>query len=153
VDTKTIVLIEDNISDVELTLRAFGKAQLNNEVVVCEDGLIALDYLFGRGDYSERDIRQVPALILLDLKLPKVEGLDVLRQIKADKASRRIPIVILTSSSEERDIAECYDIGINSFIRKPIDFEQFVDVVTLLGKYWLNINEPPPFYFEGLLIQ
>jgi two-component system response regulator len=153
VDKKKILLIEDNISDVELTLRALEKAQITNEVVICEDGLAALDYLFGRGNHAERDIRDVPALILLDLKLPKIEGLDVLRQIKADKASRRIPIVILTSSSEERDIAECYDIGINSFIRKPVDFNHFVDVVSLLGQYWLNINEPPPYYFEGFIGQ
>jgi CheY-like chemotaxis protein len=143
-EPKTILLIEDNISEVELTKRALEKAHISNEIVIAEDGVKALDFLFGRGEFAGRDIRQFPSLILLDLNLPKLGGLEVLRQIKAEKFTRLIPIVVLTTSGEEQDIYESYNIGINSYIRKPVDFERFAEVIIQLGLYWLVINEPPP---------
>jgi two-component system, response regulator len=141
---KTILLIEDNPSDIELTKRAFSKAHIGNELVVAEDGLEALDYLFGTGQYASRDTRQLPALILLDLKLPMMEGLEVLKRIRGSEPTRRLPVVILTSSNEEHDIAAGYDLGANSYIRKPVDFVQFAEAVQHLGLYWLVMNEPPP---------
>jgi two-component system, response regulator len=141
---KAILLVEDNQSDIELTKRAFVKEHISNELVVAEDGQTALDYLFGTGKYAGRDLKQMPALILLDLKLPIVDGLEVLRRIRQGEQTRRLLVVILTSSSEEKDMAESYDLGINSYIRKPVDFQQFSQAVKQLGLYWLVINEPPP---------
>jgi len=143
-NNKTILLIEDNPSDVELTKRALEKGHIINELVVASDGQEALDYLFGRGAYAGRDTSDLPSLTLLDLKLPKVSGLDVLRRIRADVVTRRMPVVILTSSREEQDMAASYDLGVNSYIRKPVEFEHFVRSVVQLGLYWLVLNEDPP---------
>jgi CheY-like chemotaxis protein len=144
VNDKAILLVEDNPSDVGLTRRAFVKCAIKNPLVVAEGGQDALDYLFATGAHSERRADALPVLILLDLKLPGIDGLEVLRRVRADSRTRRIPVVILTSSSEERDIATGYDLGTNSYIRKPVDFQQFSEVVRQLGLYWLVINEPPP---------
>jgi two-component system response regulator len=141
---KVILLVEDNPSDIGLTQRAFSKSAIRNELVVAEDGQEALDYLFCTGPHSGRDIADTPMLILLDLKLPRVDGLEVLRRVRADSRTRRIPVVILTSSNEEQDIAAGYDLGTNSYIRKPVDFQQFAEVIKQLGLYWLVINEAPP---------
>ena len=141
---KSILLIEDNPSDVELTQRALEKGHILNKLVVASDGQEALDYLFGTGTYAGRDTSHIPTLTLLDLKLPKVSGLDVLRRIRTDGITRRMPVVILTSSREEQDMAASYDLGVNSYIRKPVDFEQFVESVAQLGLYWLVLNEEPP---------
>ena len=142
--SKTILLIEDNASDIDLTKRALEKGRIANALVVVSDGQEALDYLFGTGEYAGRDSSDFPALTLLDLKLPKVSGLDVLRRIRSDSRTRRMPVVILTSSREEQDIAAGYDLGVNSYIRKPVDFEHFVQSVAQLGLYWLVLNEEPP---------
>jgi CheY-like chemotaxis protein len=141
---KTILLIEDNPSDIELTRRALEKGHVLNELFVASDGQEALDYLFGTGAYAGRDSSDLPTLTLLDLKLPKVSGLDVLRRIRAEASTRRMPVVILTSSREEQDMAASYDLGVNSYIRKPVDFEHFVQSVAQLGLYWLVLNEDPP---------
>lgn len=143
-NTKIILLVEDNPSDIGLTQRALTKSRVANELVVAEDGQEALDYLFGTGAYTGRDVTQQPALILLDLKLPRVDGLEVLRQIRADPRTRRLPVVILTTSKEDQDVATCYDLGVNSYIRKPVDFTQFVQAIQQLGLYWLVLNEEPP---------
>jgi len=141
---KTILLVEDNSSDIELTKRALGKNHIANELVVAEDGQEALDYLFGERTYAGREITQLPALVLLDLKLPKVGGLEVLQRIRANQQTRRLPVVVLTSSKEEQDLAASYDLGVNSYIRKPIDFAQFAQTIQQLGLYWLVLNELPP---------
>ncbi len=141
---KTILLIEDNSSDIELTQRALDKGRILNTLVVVSDGQEALDYLFGTGAYAGRDACDMPALTLLDLKLPKVSGLDVLRRIRSEASTLRMPVVILTSSREEQDMAASYDLGVNSYIRKPVDFEHFVHSVGQLGLYWLVLNEEPP---------
>jgi len=141
---KTILLIEDNPSDVELTQRALGKGRILNELVVASDGQEALDYLYGTGAYVGRDTSDFPTLTLLDLKLPRVSGLDVLRRIRAEAVTRRMPVVILTSSRQEQDMAASYDLGVNSYIRKPVDFGRFVESVAQLGLYWLVLNEEPP---------
>jgi two-component system response regulator len=141
---KSILLIEDNSSDVELTRRALERGRIANRLVVAQDGREALDYLMGEGAYAGRDTSDLPAVALLDLKLPKVPGLEVLRRIRSDQRSRRLPVVILTSSREERDIADGYDLGVNSYIRKPVDFHQFLDAIGQLGLYWLVWNEAPP---------
>jgi len=141
---KTILLMEDNPSDIELTKRALGKSHVTNELVVAEDGQEALDYLFGERTYAGRDVTQLPTLVLLDLKLPKVDCLEVLQRIRADQRTRRLPVVVLTSSKEEQDLAASYDLGVNSYIRKPVDFTQFAQTVQQLGLYWLVLNEPPP---------
>ncbi len=141
---KIILLVEDNPSDIGLTQRALAKSHIANEMVVVEDGQQALDYLFGGGQFTSRDLTVQPALILLDLKLPRVSGLDVLRQIRADERTSRLPVVILTSSKEEQDIAQGYDLHTNSYIRKPVDFTQFVEAIQHMGLYWLVLNEPPP---------
>jgi two-component system, response regulator len=141
---KVILLIEDSPSDVDLTRRALGKARITNEMVVAEDGEEALEYLWGTGAHAGRDVSELPALALLDLKLPKVPGLEVLRRIRADPRTRRMPVVILTSSKEEQDMATGYDLGVNSYIRKPVDFRQFAECVEQLGLYWLVLNESPP---------
>jgi len=142
--TKVILLVEDNPSDIELTQRAFAKSHIANELVVAEDGQEALDYLFGTGKHTGRDVSNIPALVLLDLKLPRVDGLEVLRQIRLDPRTSRLAVVILTTSKEEQDVAQSYDLGANSYIRKPVDFTQFTQAVEHLGLYWLVLNEPAP---------
>jgi len=138
-----ILLVEDNPSDVELTLHAFKKHQLANRIQVVRDGAEALAFIFGTGASTGRPLRASPRLILLDLKLPKVDGLEVLRRLKADPRTRSIPVVMLTSSQEERDIVQSYRLGVNSYITKPVDFEQFTEAVRQLGFYWLLLNQPP----------
>jgi two-component system response regulator len=138
-----ILLVEDNPNDVELTLHALKKNNLANYIHIVRDGAEALDYLFGTGAYAGRNINLAPRVILLDLKLPKVDGLEVIRRIKSTKSTRLIPIVVLTSSREERDIVESYQLGVNSYITKPVDFEQFTEAVRQLGLYWLLLNQPP----------
>ncbi len=142
--SKTILLVEDNPSDIGLTRRALEKGRIANQLVVTEDGQDALDYLWGIGAHAGRDVSDLPALTLLDLKLPRVSGLEVLRRVRDDPRTRRMPIVILTSSTEEQDVAAGYDLGVNSYIRKPVDFKQFAEAVQQLGLYWLILNEPPP---------
>lgn len=137
-----ILLVEDNPNDVELTLYAFRKNNLANHIYVVRDGAEALDFIFCTGAYADRDINHRPRLILLDLKLPLIDGLEVLRRVKADERMRNIPVVILTTSREERDIVESYQLGVNSYIVKPVDFEQFIASVRTLGLYWLLINQP-----------
>ncbi len=143
-DEKIILLVEDNPDDVDLTTRALKKNKILNEVVVASDGAEALDYLFGTGIYAGRDMSIIPELILLDLKLPKIGGLAVLKRLRADERTELLPVVILTSSKEEQDVINGYKFGANSYIRKPVDFEQFMEAVKQLGLYWLVINEPPP---------
>jgi CheY-like chemotaxis protein len=143
-NSRRILLVEDNPSDVELTKRALEKRHISNVVLVAEDGKEALDYLFGAGAHAGRDVTDLPTLVLLDLKLPKLDGLEVLRRIRADPRTKRLPVVILTSSSEEQDRAASYDLGANSYIRKPVDFAQFAEAIEYLGLYWLVLNEPPP---------
>lgn len=138
-----ILLVEDNPADVELTLHAFKKHKLTNHIHVARDGAEALEYLFGTGAYAGRDVNHVPKLVLLDLKLPKVDGMEVLRRIRADPRTQHIPVTILTASREERDIAEGYNLGVNSYIVKPVDFEQFTEAARILGMYWLLLNQPP----------
>jgi len=139
-----ILLVEDNPDDVELTLRALKKANILNPVVVARDGVEALEYVFCTGRFANRDCRKDPAIILLDLKLPRVDGLEVLRRMRADERSKLLPVVILTSSREEQDVISGYALGANSYIRKPVDFNQFVQAVVQLGLYWLILNESPP---------
>ena len=141
---KIILLIEDNPDDEALTLRALEKNNIKNDVVVVHDGAEALDYLFATGSYAGRDLTIMPQLTLLDLKLPKVDGLEVLRQLRANELTRLLPVVILTSSNEEQDRVNGYGLGANSYVRKPIDFGQFIDAVRQLGLYWLILNEPAP---------
>jgi len=143
-DHKTILLIEDNPSDIGLTRRALAKAHIINELVVAEDGQEALDYLFGMGRHAGRNTSDLPGLVLLDLKLPKVHGLEVLRRIRETSLTKRMPVVILTTSKEEQDVAAGYDLGVNSYITKPVDFHQFAEAIAQLGLYWLVLNEPPP---------
>ena len=139
-NSRVILLVEDNQSDIGLTRRALAKCRITNELVVAEDGKDALDYLFG----ATAEGGALPALVLLDLKLPRVDGLEVLRRIRGDDRTRRLPVVILTSSKEDQDVAAGYDLGVNSYIRKPVDFSSFVEAVSHLGLYWLVLNEPPP---------
>ncbi len=138
-----ILLVEDNPHDVEMTLRALKRHNLTNKVHVVKDGAEALDYLFAGEIYANRDINQSPKLILLDLKLPKVDGLEVLRQVKSDERTKTIPVVVLTSSREEQDMIESYKLGVNSYIVKPVNFDKFLDSVGELGLYWLLLNEQP----------
>jgi two-component system response regulator len=142
--TNPILLVEDNADDEALTLRALKKNNIRNEIVIARDGVEALDYLFGTGSHSGRDLRVQPQVILLDLKLPKVDGLEVLRRIRTNEATRLLPVVILTSSNEESDRISGYGLGANSYVRKPVDFTQFADSVRQLGLYWLILNEPVP---------
>ncbi len=139
-----ILLVEDNPNDVELTLHAFKSHKVSNHILVVRDGAEALEFIFCEGEYAERNIENSPRLILLDLKLPKVDGLEVLRRIRADERTKTIPVVILTSSDEERDVIESYKLGVNSYIRKPVDFDKFSDIVSELGFYWLLLNIAPP---------
>jgi two-component system response regulator len=141
---KIILLVEDNPSDVKLTKRALEQNQIVNKVIVAEDGREALDYLLGTGQYAGRDVRDFPAVVLLDLKLPRIEGLEVLKQIRTNETTKLIPVVILTSSDQEEDLIASYKLGANSYIRKPVDFHQFAEAVRTLGMYWLLLNEPPP---------
>lgn len=141
---RVILLVEDNPDDVELTLRAFEKSSVTNEIVVARDGEQAIHYLFATGPHADRDPAMMPEVVLLDMKLPKLDGLGVLRRIRADERTRRLPVVMLTSSKEEKDVASSYDLGANSFVRKPVNFVQFVDAASQLGVYWLTMNEPPP---------
>ena len=142
-NNKIILLVEDNPDDEALTLRALQKNNILNEVIVAHDGVEALDYLFCTGPHAGRDINFQPQLILLDLKLPKVDGLEVLRQLRDDPRTRLQPVVILTTSSEERDVISSYQLGANSYIRKPVDFAQFMEAIRQLGLYWLVMNVPP----------
>ena len=141
---KIILLVEDNADDELLTLRALKKNNIRNEVVVARDGVEALDYLFGTGSHVERDLSVTPEVILLDLKLPKLDGLEVLRRLRADERTKLFPVVILTSSNEEQDRINGYGLGANSYVRKPVDFNQFIEAVRQLGLYWLVLNEAPP---------
>ena len=143
-EDKMILLVEDNADDEALTLRALKKNNIGNTVVVVRDGAEALDFLFCSGIYADRDPRDKPQVILLDLKLPKVDGLEVLRRIRADPSTRTLPVVILTSSKEEQDVINSYLIGVNSYVRKPVDFIQFVEAIRQLGLYWLVLNETAP---------
>jgi two-component system response regulator len=139
-----ILLVEDNPSDVKLTQRALAQNQITNTLVHAQDGREALDYLFGTGRFAGRDVTDVPAVVLLDLKLPKVDGLEVLKKIRADERTKLLPVVVLTSSSQEEDVISSYRLGANSYIRKPVDFNRFAEAVRVLGLYWLLMNEPPP---------
>ncbi|MBI1921969.1 MAG: response regulator [Geobacter sp.] len=142
--SRIILLVEDNPKDEFLTLRALNKCRLANEIIVVRDGVEALDYLFAKGDYAGRNANDLPTVMLLDLKLPKIDGLEVLRQIRADERTHRLPVVILTSSDEEKDIIAGYELGANSYVRKPVAFDEFTKAVAELGRYWLITNEPPP---------
>jgi CheY-like chemotaxis protein len=144
VEPKVILLIEDNPDDEKLVLRALQKNNVANEIVVAHDGVEALDYLFGTGVYAGRDTHIMPQVILLDLKLPRLDGLEVLQRLRADERTRLLPVVILTSSDEEQDILRGYQLGANSYVRKPVDFAQFAEAVRQLGLYWLLLNEAPP---------
>ena len=143
-DEIEILLVEDNPSDVELTLHALRHNNLANRIHVVRDGEEALDFVFCRGPYAQRSFAQPPRLVLLDIKLPKVDGMEVLRQLKGDVRTKAIPVVILTSSKEEKDLVNGYHLGVNSYVVKPVDFEQFVRLVAELGLYWLLLNQPPP---------
>jgi two-component system response regulator len=141
---KVILLVEDNADDEALTLRALKKNNIHNDVVVARDGVEALDYLFGTGKYAGRDVSQLPSVTLLDLKLPKIDGLEVLEKVRANELTKLLPVVILTSSKEEQDLINGYKLGANSYIRKPVDFSQFIEAVRQLGLYWLLLNESAP---------
>jgi two-component system response regulator len=142
--TQSILLVEDNASDIELAKRALHKANIENPLVVAEDGQEALDYLFGTGQDAENDALPMPGLVLLDLNLPRVGGLEVLERIRKNARTRRLPVVILSSSKETGDVTTSYDFGANSYIRKPVDFQSFTETIKQLGSYWLELNEPPP---------
>lgn len=141
---KIILLVEDNPDDVKLTERALKKSHVFNKLVVAKDGVEALDYLFGTGMWAGRDLSDMPQVVLLDLKLPRIDGLEVLKKIREDERTKLLPVVILTSSKEEKDLLSGYALGANSYIRKPVNFNQFVDAIHQLGLYWLVLNESPP---------
>jgi len=141
---RVILLVEDNPNDIELTLRAFEKSDVTKEIVVARDGEQAIHYLHATGPHADRDPIGMPDVVLLDMKLPKIDGMGVLRRMRADERTRRLPVVVLTSSKEEKDVMASYDLGANSFVRKPVDFAQFVEAARYLGIYWLTMNEPPP---------
>lgn len=143
-ESKTILLVEDNADDEALTFRALMKNNIGNQLIVARDGAEALDYLFATGPHSGRDVNLGPQVVLLDLNLPKVSGLEVLRQLRANERTRHLPVVILTSSNEEQDRFRGYENGANSYVRKPVDFNQFMEAVRQLGLYWLILNEQPP---------
>jgi two-component system response regulator len=138
-----ILLVEDNMSDAELTIRALKKNNLANKLIHVKDGAEALDFIFAQGEYSERQMENTPKVILLDLKMPKVNGIEVLRRLKEDERTRKIPVVVLTSSSEDPDIQTCYALGVNSYVAKPVEFSLFAKVVTDLGFYWMIVNQSP----------
>lgn len=142
--SRTILLVEDNADDEALTLRALRKSNVLNEVTVARDGVEALDYLFATGEFAVRDVNETPAVVLLDLKLPKISGLEVLKKIRTEPVTRLMPVVVLTSSKEEQDLFDSYGYGCNSYIRKPVNFDNFVTAISQLGMYWLVLNEPPP---------
>lgn len=142
-DLRPILLVEDNPRDLELTLAALAKCQLANEIVVARDGAEALDFLYARGQFADRD-NGVPAVVLLDLKLPKVDGLEVLQTVKGDPSKRQIPVVMLTASREERDLLRSYELGVNAFVVKPVEFSAFFEAIQDLGMFWAILNEPPP---------
>jgi len=141
---EVILLVEDNPDDEALTIRALQRNDITNEVFVARDGVEALDYVFATGSHSGRDVNDLPKLVLLDLKLPRTDGLEVLRRIRADDRTKRLPVVVLTSSKEDQDLIDSYNLGANSYIQKPVDFTQFTEAVRQLGRYWLVLNEPPP---------
>lgn len=141
INTHPILLVEDNPDDEALTLRALGKNGISNTVIVAHDGVEALDYLFGTGSHVGRDLTIMPAVVLLDLKLPRIDGLEVLRRIRADERTALLPVVVLTTSRETLDIQQAYHLGANSYIRKPVDFERFLQTIELIGRYWLTLNE------------
>ncbi len=141
--TKIILLVEDNPDDVQLTLRALKKNNIMNEIIVAQDGVEALEYLFGTGKFSGRDMSVMPQMILLDLKMPRMDGLEVLLRIRADERTKLLPVVVLTTSNEDKDRIESYKLGANSYVRKPVDFNQFAEAVNQLGLYWLVLNEGP----------
>ena len=141
---KSILLVEDNPDDEYLTVRTLHKANVLNQIVVAHDGAEALDYMFGIGKYEGRDAGDFPAMVLLDLKLPKIDGIEVLRRIRDDERTRVTPVVILTASNESQHVVDGYGLGVNSYVRKPVDFEQFANAVHTIGLYWLVLNEPPP---------
>jgi len=143
-DEKIILLVEDNPDDVALTTRAFKKNNISNKVIVAKDGVEALDYLFGKGMYAGRDVKDTPVVVLLDLKLPKIDGLEVLRRLRKNEFTELLPVIILTSSTEEQDMIDGYKLGANSYVRKPVDYNQFSEAIKYLGLYWLVWNEPPP---------
>lgn len=142
--SEVILLVEDNPDDEALTIRALQRNDITNEVFVARDGVEALDYVFATGSHSGRDVNDLPKLVLLDLKLPRTDGLEVLRRIRADDRTKRLPVVVLTSSKEDQDLIDSYNLGANSYIQKPVDFTQFTEAVRQLGQYWLVLNEPPP---------
>ena len=143
-EEKIILLVEDNPDDVELTLRAFKKNNILNRVIIAKDGAEALDFLFGTGTYAGRELKDLPVVILLDLKLPKIDGMEVLKRIRQDNRTKLIPVVILTSSAEPKDVVNGYSLGANGYVRKPVEFSQFAEAMGHLGLYWLLWNEPPP---------
>lgn len=140
----TILLVEDHPDDLELTRRALAQQDVGNEIVIARDGVEALDYLLGRGAWKDRNTRRQPQVVLLDLKLPRMDGIEVLRAMRADPRTRLVPVIVLTSSREERDLVDSYGNGANSYVRKPVDFDEFREAVRSLGMYWLLLNEPPP---------
>jgi CheY-like chemotaxis protein len=141
--SRVILLVEDNPSDEKLTLLAFKKCGVSNEVVVAHDGVEALDYLFCTGKYAQRDVRELPTVVLLDLKLPRIDGLEVLRRVREDARTKLVPVVILTSSREDEDVMRGYSLGANAYVRKPVDFAEFAEAAKTLGLFWLLLNEPP----------
>jgi len=142
-DKSIIMVVEDNQDDLDLTLRAFAKNNIFNKIVIARDGVEALDYLFATGEHEGRDLRIMPEVILLDLKMPRMGGIEVLKRIRAETRTRLLPVVVLTSSDEERDMIESYESGVNSYIRKPVDFSQFVEAVRQLSLYWMVLNQSP----------
>ncbi|RVT75394.1 response regulator [Flavobacterium sufflavum] len=142
-NTFQILLVEDNINDAELTIRALKKNNLANKLIHVKDGAEALDFIFAQGEYSYRERDNLPSVIVLDLKMPKVNGIEVLRRIKSDEHTKRIPVVVLTSSKEDPDIQECYRLGVNSYVVKPVEFDHFIKAISDLGLYWMILNQPP----------
>jgi two-component system response regulator len=142
--SKTILLVEDNPDDAKLTMRAFKRSNLVNPIDLARDGIEALDFLFARGAFAERSSKPLPALIILDLQLPRLDGLGVLKAVRGDERTKRIPVVVLTSSKEEQDLIRSYALGANSYVRKPVDFVEFLEAARVIGVFWLTMNQPPP---------